>query len=88
MQEKKSVRIIIPEGQFEGDCNNCFYAKKKDQDAQGRIFCKAREPGGYNFPHDKAGCKHYESKVIAWIKIIVFLYFIVTAFVVFIQLLH
>lgn len=85
MKEEKNIKIIIPEGHFEGNCDSCFYANKKSKDAEGRILCK-NESGGYNFPHEKNGCQYYKSKIVQWIKIIVFLYLLVAFFAGFIEL--
>lgn len=52
MQEKKDSNIMIPEGRFEGYCDACFYGKRNQTDAQGRILCKG-EPGGYRVPDEK-----------------------------------
>lgn len=84
MQKRKDMRIIIPEGYFEGCCDGCFFAQKKNKDAEGRIFCKGK-PGGYNFPYDKIGCGHYASKIIHWIQMAVFIYIMITVLVVFIE---
>lgn len=75
MQEEKNIKIIIPEGCFEGNCYSCFYAKKKSKDSEGRILCKG-EPGGHNFPYEKDGCQYYLSKVKQCIKIIASLWFL------------
>lgn len=68
MQEK--CKIIIPEGCFAGNCNSCFFGRKRDMKIDGKILCIG-EPGGRNFPYEKDGCRYYISKVIQWIKIIV-----------------
>lgn len=86
MQTKKDMKITIPEGNFEGDCDSCFYAKKKKRDYEGRILCVG-SPGGYHFSYDKVGCKHYVSKIIQWIKILVASYFIIAVLVGIVQLL-
>lgn len=70
---QKKDRIIIPGGCFEGNCDSCFYAKKKSRDSEGRLLCKG-EPGGYRFPYEEIGCQHYISKVKQWIKIAVVLF--------------
>lgn len=74
MVEQKQVRVVIPEGCFEGNCDSCFYAKKKNRDSEGRLLCKG-EPGGYRFSYEENGCKYYISKVKQWIKIAVVLFF-------------
>lgn len=75
MQEKKDVKIMIPQGCFEGNCYSCFLAKVKDKDAEGRVLCKGA-PGGYNFPDDRNGCKYYLSRTKQWVKIIALLWFV------------
>lgn len=81
MQEKKDRNIMIPEGHFEGYCDACFYGKRNQTDAQGRILCKG-EPGGYKVPDEKNECQHYTGRVTQWIKIAVVGYLIVTVLVV------
>lgn len=57
-----------------------FFAKKKKRDYEGRILCVGA-PGGYHFSYDKVGCKYYKSKIIQWIKIIVFSYIVIAVVV-------
>lgn len=86
MQEKKGIKIIIPEGRFEGYCEGCFHGKRNDKDAEGRILCKG-EPGGYKVPYEKNNCQHYAPRVTTWIKIIAVSYLALTGLVVFFELL-
>ncbi len=81
MQNKRDMKIIIPEGHFEGYCDGCFFGKKNNKDAEGRILCKGK-PGGYKFPYEKNECQYYASRVKEWIKIIVFAYFLITFLVI------
>ncbi len=85
MQKRKNLKIIIPEGHFEGYCGDCFYGKKNNTDAQGRIFCKG-EPGGYRIPNERNECRHFEPRIRTWIKIILFAYFVITGVVVILEL--
>lgn len=78
MYEQKKA-VIIPEGRFEGNCYSCAYAKKKSMNSEGKIFCRG-EPGGYNFPHEKEGCRYYLSKIRYWIRMIIVVYFSLIGF--------
>lgn len=78
MQKERDMNITIPEGHFEGYCNSCFYGKRKNKDAEGRILCKG-EPGGYKFPYEKNECQYYTGRVTQWIKIIVGFYLLLVA---------
>ncbi len=86
MQEKKDRTIMIPEGHFGGYCDSCFYGKRKQKDAQGRILCTG-EPGGYRVPDEKNECQHYTGRVTTWIKIAVGVYLLITALAVIIEVL-
>lgn len=81
MQKKEDIRIIIPEGHFEGYCDGCFFGKRNNKDAEGRIQCKGA-PGGYKFPYEKNECPHYTPRVRQWIKIAVMAYILLTVFVI------
>lgn len=76
MQVQKNERVHLPKGQFEGNCNGCYFAKAQKTDSKGRIFCK-RKPGGYFFPHEKENCQFYVWKIKQWIMNIVMLYIFV-----------
>jgi len=81
MQEKSDMKIMIPEGHFEGYCDDCFFGKRNNTDAEGRIFCKG-EPGGYKVPNEKNECRYYTPRVKQWIKNIVMFYIFITALVI------
>lgn len=84
MQEKKNMKIIIPEGQFEGYCDACYFGKRKDKDATGRILCKG-QPGGYKDPYEKNECQHYTSRVKQWIINFVMAYIFITVVVIILE---
>lgn len=84
MQKKEDIRIIIPEGHFEGYCDGCFFGKRNNKDAEGRIQCKGA-PGGYKFPYEKNECPHYTPRVRQWIKIAVMAYILITVFVIILE---
>lgn len=84
MDGKKEVKVVIPEGCFEGNCYSCFYAKKKDMDEEGRMLCQ-REPGRRYFPYEKDGCKYYASRIIERIKISVMAYIAIAILVAIIE---
>ena len=77
MEANRDREILIPEGHFEGYCDSCFYGKKGQKDAEGRILCKG-EPGGYKFPYEKNECRYYISRIKQWIKIALVSYLIIT----------
>lgn len=81
MEENRDRKIIIPEGHFEGYCDGCFYGKKSEKDAEGRILCKG-EPGGYKFPYEKNECRYYKPRIKQWIKIAVMSYILLTVLVI------
>lgn len=54
-------KIIIPKGEFKGNCSDCLYANFRDTDSYGRVRCNGGY-GGYNNPQDRNGCFHYERK--------------------------
>ncbi len=85
MQKRKDLKISIPEGHFEGYCGDCFYGKKNNTDAKGRILCKG-EPGGYRIPDERNECRHFAPRIRTWIKIILWGYFLITGVVVFLEL--
>lgn len=84
MQEKKDMKITIPEGQFEGYCGDCYFGKRKIKDAEGRILCKG-QPGGYKVPDEKNKCKHYTSRVKQWIINFVMAYIFITVVVIILE---
>ena len=55
----KDYEIKIPEGCFEGNCNDCVYANWRDTDDYGRVYCRGGY-GGYNRPEDRNGCLYYK----------------------------
>lgn len=55
----KEIRIVLPEGCFEGNCSDCIYANFRDRDQFGRVKCEGKY-GGYNKPEDRNGCFYYE----------------------------
>ena len=84
MQEIKDMKIIIPEGQFEGYCGDYYFGKRKNKDAKGRILCKG-QPGGYKEPDEKNECKHYISRVKQWIINFVMAYIFITVVVIILE---
>lgn len=85
MKKSKKMQILIPEGNFEGNCYSCFYVKSKSMDSSGRMFCSNDECKGRYIPDDREGCPHYTSKVIQWLKIGGMAYLLITFFVVIIE---
>lgn len=74
MNEQKDLKIVIPDGCFEGHCFSCAYAKKKQIDSEGRIFCKMK--GEYHYPYEKGECRDYFSKIKRVLIIIVTVWFV------------
>lgn len=84
MQNRRDMEIIISEGHFEGCCDSCFFGKRNNKDAEGRILCKG-EPGGYKLPYEKNECRYYTSRVKKWIGIIVMSYILITVLVIILE---
>lgn len=84
MQKKRDMKITIPEGHFEGNCDSCFFGKRNNKDAEGRILCKG-EPGGYKYPYEKNDCRYYTGRVQRWIGIIVMSYVLITVLVIILE---
>lgn len=55
----KIKKIIIPNGEFDGNCSDCVYADWSDVDKYGRVHCRGGY-GGYNYSKDRNGCFHYK----------------------------
>ncbi len=59
MKKQEKIKIVIPQGHFEGNCSDCIYANFRDRDDYGRVKCEGGY-GGYNKPEDRNGCFHYK----------------------------
>lgn len=84
MQKNRDMKITIPEGHFEGYCDSCFFGKRNNKDAEGRILCKG-QPGGYKYPYEKNDCRYYTGRIKGWIGIIVVSYVSITVLVIILE---
>lgn len=60
---KNACSIVLPEGCFRGNCDDCVYADRSDWRGDA-VYCRCQKgwTSGYNRPSDRNGCIWYERR--------------------------
>lgn len=77
------VKILIPEGYFEGNCYTCFHAKTNSEQDNEKMFCK--ECNRYVVPIEKKGCPSYLWKIKGWLGLGIMVYIAIAVIVIVIE---
>lgn len=59
MENKKEVKIELPQGYFcGGNCSDCRYYEYRNTDSHGRGYCNWY--GTHYYPSERQGCQSYQ----------------------------
>lgn len=74
MQKTKAEQIIIPEGHFEGRCEDCVHSMRTGQDTGNpdkdnrEMYCEINEKTFFPKNMQETNCSHYKMKTWTRIK--------------------
>lgn len=87
MKKQKKIKIFIPEGYFEGRCEDCTHAcrtyrDKGNPDKNNReMYCEVYDYHFFPADIEEKECSHYKMRLGCKIKLILYIYLLLAGIV-------
>ena len=87
MRKTNQIRIIIPQGHFEGRCEDCVHSYRTGQDIGNQnkdnreMYCAIYKRNFFPYDVRETNCSHYKMKIGARIKYIIAIVLIIYALI-------